>query len=458
MEYVIIAFAVGSAVVLAVQLFGGTVLDQFDVASTTMVGQTDGEAKPGGNGPGDPDPESGPGGGFPETDGTDFGAAEACFIAGTQVILGDGASTKSIEDLDLNDVVWAWNEETGKTTHHPFVRALLSEAATSVEPVLMTSNPIRGPPPGGFLKSPIKPSFDDEDVTPKTWRGIRLEIRKPDNSLAKISLLRPLWWIEETGATLGGTIHLNLPEMGINGEALISTIIPCTVDSSTLRQNARVITGTFEHENAIVYDLTFNNDTGKPLGVTPNHPLWSLDRNGWVEAGDLRLQERLRTKDNEDVRLTKKVQRPGRHKVYNVEVHKDHTYFVSDLGILAHNTCTVKLQPYRNDVLTKGVHGDVFKDGRKITEARLRLNGKKLEWFRWGDISTNRKELKEADQAIGKMLSDIEIMTGARTQVELAIAEMEANLTHGTKNQKDFAQRNLPKFRKMKEAIDKHLN
>lgn len=50
MEYIILAFTIAAAVVLATQQFGDAILQQFDLATTTMVGETDGggEAQTGG--------------------------------------------------------------------------------------------------------------------------------------------------------------------------------------------------------------------------------------------------------------------------------------------------------------------------------------------------------------------------------------------------------------------------
>ena len=181
-------------------------------------------------------------------------------------------------------------------------------------------------------------SIDNEEITPETWRSIDLEIHKPDGSLAKIALLRPLWWLKDAQAKIGETIFLSMPEMGIEGEAEVVSIGACEADSRDNAPGLQVVTGKFTHENATVLDLYFNNNPNEPLGVTPNHPLWSVTRSGWIEAGHLEVGEYLKTKTGV-AKLTMRTQRSGRHKVYNLEVHKDHTYYVSNLAILAHNSC-----------------------------------------------------------------------------------------------------------------------
>ena len=65
-------------------------------------------------------------------------------------------------------------------------------------------------------------------------------------------------------------------------------------------------------------------------------PLFSEDRQAWVRAGELREGERLRTLQGaaEIVSIARK---PGVHRVYNLEVQTEHTYFVSKIGVLVHN-------------------------------------------------------------------------------------------------------------------------
>ncbi len=178
---------------------------------------------------------------------------------------------------------------------------------------------------------------DATDITPALWRSLDFEMRKPDGSIAELTVLRPLWWIEETGAKLGATVDLGMHELGISGMARVLKIGPCDVDSRDNPDGSQIVTGTIKHRNAEVWYLVFNYDTSKPLGVTANHPIFSYDRNDWVAAGELRINEKVQTLDG-TASLTSTSQRPGRHTVYNLEVHRHHTYYVSQFGILAHNS------------------------------------------------------------------------------------------------------------------------
>lgn len=182
-------------------------------------------------------------------------------------------------------------------------------------------------------------TIDSEHVSPETWRSIQLAMHKADGSKVSINLLRPLWWLSEADAQVGGTIFLSMPEMGIEGDAEVLEIGPCTVSADAGVPGRQVVTGTFCHQNAVVLDLYFDASP-EPLSATASHPFWSASREDWVEAGELELGEYVATRDG-IVQLIRRAQRPGLHKVYNIEVHQTHNYYVSNLGILVHNGCEV---------------------------------------------------------------------------------------------------------------------
>jgi hypothetical protein len=179
-------------------------------------------------------------------------------------------------------------------------------------------------------------ALDQEAITPETWRQISMAIQGPD-SIIHIDLLRPTWWIEQTGAVVGKTIDLSMPEMGVNGPAKVLAIMPTKADSrNNTDPRYKPVTGKFIHDNAEVINLYFTHQETEPLGVTPNHLLWSVTHGGWMHAGDLTVGDTVKTKNGTE-KLTKKENKPSRHTVYNLEVHQSHTYYVSNIGVLAHN-------------------------------------------------------------------------------------------------------------------------
>lgn len=79
---------------------------------------------------------------------------------------------------------------------------------------------------------------------------------------------------------------------------------------------------------------------GKEIPTTPTHPFYSPVR-GWLKAVDLRAGDILVLVNGEYV-ILELVQHEileSPVKVYNLNVDEDHTYYVSDDGVLVHNSC-----------------------------------------------------------------------------------------------------------------------
>ena len=196
--------------------------------------------------------------------------------------------------------------------------------------------------------------IDHEEITPYTWKWIKLELKKPDGTLSKISLRRPNWWIKKNQADkIGNSIRLILPEMGINGDATVTKINANQLDTRLWDENrkgdyvSRPITGKFEHQSSDVANYYFKG-LDKPIGATSLHPFWSVDRNDWVAIGELEIGETVKTKDG-ITQLTSKEQMEGLQIVYNLEIYKEHNYFVSNNALLVHNNCITNIaKKYKN--------------------------------------------------------------------------------------------------------------
>ena len=178
-----------------------------------------------------------------------------------------------------------------------------------------------------------EPSVDAEEVDPATWRRVDLAMPGGPGGDLEIVLLRPYWWVVAAGARAGGAIDLDLPEMGAVGVARVIGVAPCL---PLKPGRGRVVTGTYTHSGATVLDVGVEG-LGEPVGATPMHPFYSADRRRYVAAKDLAAGERLLTAGGE-ARVASVARRPGGHRVYNLEVHGDHVYRVSTLGVLVHNT------------------------------------------------------------------------------------------------------------------------
>ncbi len=188
---------------------------------------------------------------------------------------------------------------------------------------------------GTVLRPPYySRSYDDEEIDSRTWRSIHLEKKEADGSLTVVDLLRPTWWLDQHQASEGGGIYLDLAEMGAIGQFEVKSIDPCP-ERKPGPVGTRAVIGKFAHENAVVLDLHFEGES-RPFGVTANHPIWSETHQEYLPAGEFKVGEEARSL-NGPARLLEVTQRPGRHTVYNLEVHKDHIYRIGASGILVHN-------------------------------------------------------------------------------------------------------------------------
>jgi hypothetical protein len=173
------------------------------------------------------------------------------------------------------------------------------------------------------------------EVDPATWRKLVLRASKRDGSWADVELLRPLSWIEERGANVGGTAPVSFPECGIDGDADVLAIEPCP---PIMPGRGRVVTGTFHHSSAHVMELRVDG-LATPIITTVNHLFWSADRRDYVRADALSRGERLSGRSGSMV-VAAAVPLNRAIPVYNLEVHGAHVYHVSTAGILVHNSAT----------------------------------------------------------------------------------------------------------------------
>ena len=172
----------------------------------------------------------------------------------------------------------------------------------------------------------------EPDPDPAIWRRLELRAPKTDGSWADVVLLRPLSWLQEQQAEVGGHVWISVPECSIDGHATVLAIGPCPPIPPG---PGRVVTGTFRHASARVLDLQIDG-LAEPIGATANHPFWSEDRQEFVRADGLEIGERLRTLHGA-ARLIDTVPRSGTEPVYNLEVQTEHVYHVTDAGVLVHN-------------------------------------------------------------------------------------------------------------------------
>jgi hypothetical protein len=203
-----------------------------------------------------------------------------------------------------------------------------------------------------YHKPVAERTIDNEDITPLTWKWVRLEMPEAGGSVMTACLRRPDWWLTANQAdVLGNWVALSLPEMGIHGKAQVKEIIPSYVDTrfadfpATGNLKYRPITGWFARTVPEVWNYVFTS--GDTIGATPNHPFFSEDRQAYIASGDLRIGERVKLEGDRTATLVSKTKRGNeQEKVYNLEVYRDHNFHVGVEGLLVHNSCANAIEDY----------------------------------------------------------------------------------------------------------------
>ncbi|QYK47766.1 MAG: hypothetical protein KF838_13365 [Phycisphaeraceae bacterium] len=278
---------------------------------------------------------------FSMVGGTFF--ARACFEEGTLVWTDEGPVP--IEKLGLGDEV-------------------LSRPDPDLEP-------------GEAFEVPIEPG---------SLSLVRLRYAHSDGSTTTIETLRPTSMVAAQGLAAGRTLPITVLELGIAGEA---EVLGIEVYAEQVRADVPVVTTRFVTDAAAVVDLYLEGEE-QPIGVTPNHRVYSVDRGTWVEAGELRAGERLGSAkqdgnadergDGPGVLVVARVEpREGRVAVYNLEVSRYHTYFVGEPGVWVHNECTVTYSPRIAQRMREdpgGMHNFPFSFDRHVIDTGTRTIGK----------------------------------------------------------------------------------
>lgn len=129
---------------------------------------------------------------------------------------------------------------------------------------------------------------------------------------------------------------------------------------------------TFNHDTTNLVDIYIG---GEKITTTDTHPFWVQDV-GWVAAKDLNAGTHLQTKTESWLSIDKVEKHTGLTTVYNFEVAGFHTYFVSDLGLLVHNSCP-KVDNIFNDLKDNGI----------LTNPNSKPNTLKSETLQEGNVT-----------------------------------------------------------------------
>jgi hypothetical protein len=132
----------------------------------------------------------------------------------------------------------------------------------------------------------------------------------------------------------------------------------------------REVTRLFHRAGAERVSLSFANGdraASDTIITTPEHP-FRVANAGWVAAADLAVGTEVVTAEGSLARLSAALSLEKRGDVYNLEVAGTHTYFVGDLRLSVHNSCTGNGGNGKPPPIKPGVKGEPG-EGRYIPKA-----------------------------------------------------------------------------------------
>ena len=213
--------------------------------------------------------------------------------------------------------------------------------------------------------------IDKEEITPFTWLWIQLSVITETSELLELKLRRPKSWLKKHGLTkLGNRVNLDLSDLGIKGNAELLGIFPNTFDTRFQQhdpesnQRYRPIIGVSKRFGQDVNSYQFIN--GEILKATPGHIIWSFTQNRWIAISSLEIGEKVLLADGSSTQLEEVPIQIETTTVYNIEVYRDHNYYVGKSSILVHNDCVGavlrRLAKGSDDLIAK-MNKKLVKDG-----------------------------------------------------------------------------------------------
>ena len=172
------------------------------------------------------------------------------------------------------------------------------------------------------------------EVDPLVWSKVTLQMPNLESpgDVLDIKLLRSVAWMAKVGCAKGATIWFDLEEMGLHGWAEVTDVEACP---SVKNGVGRVVLATVTHFNSYVMEIQLQG-VDEVLQPTDRHRLFSVTRNDWIPAAQLRPGEKLATCTG-IVRIDSIKHRPGTHRVYNIEVETEHCFYAGAAQVLSHN-------------------------------------------------------------------------------------------------------------------------
>jgi hypothetical protein len=340
-----------------------------------------------------------------------------CFVRNTPVLMASSSNQYSLKNVGKAMVVAAILPIVGV----PIQEVQLLDYAVAHETINSTYETTASVDDDIYLGLTGKDPYtsdqqrerDRYEINDIDWHEVVFE-EVYGSSAAKFAL--HIDWIKQKSYQVDAVVNLNLPEQGISGPFRITSIehiLPQnkpTDDDKSDDYDYRPVTALFTHVSDQVYNISFEN--GEELGVTYQHPIYSVTAGDWKLAGELVIGEKVLTKSGETT-VTRLFKKEGKEAVYNLEIKDFHNFLVGESGIVVHNACflsnknnlpTLNVLPEWLGIVQKepthfANHVEIIKDalGRKL----LKIAPGNVKDFQWNSRGFDFIITKDGQLKIG---------------------------------------------------------
>jgi len=135
------------------------------------------------------------------------------------------------------------------------------------------------------------------------------------------------------------------------GDLILST------DPFTGKTQKNTVVKVFINNSKELIEIFVKNEV---ISTTKEHPFW-VPGSGWTKASDIRIGTCLLDKNGNSIEVDNIHFKSGEFIVYNLQVSTFHTYHVSKIGVLVHNTCYTAFAhgtspEYADDIIGNGLN------------------------------------------------------------------------------------------------------
>ncbi|MDF1666971.1 MAG: polymorphic toxin-type HINT domain-containing protein, partial [Planctomycetota bacterium] len=242
-------------------------------------------------------------------------------------------------------------------------------------------------------------NVENEEMPTKDWLKIiaRIPAREDGESCdedGELILLRSPEWLDKNYDSDTNTVFASSREVSFPG--WLPVIAINKIESLEIGAGQTVLT-TVSGPSRNVFQLKCI-ESSQLIKGTGNHPIWSVDRNKWVELSDLKVGEKLEASTGyTTVEYVECL--PGSFRVFNLEVRGVHNYLVGRSKILVHNG--TKTSGSSGHTPGRGHQRKSLPQKKKRAQkkAKNKRNAKieayDKKWREWNKLSEEVRKLKE---------------------------------------------------------------